>query len=253
MTGALLLTAALAAAPARAGTTPWHELPSGLQARSLDAVPSKELPVEIWLVRLNPALHEVRVVVGRPPGTAAPQAPVFPRVAPVIAEEAHADAVVNASYFDEKGRPLGLLVSRGRTVQGVNASGWAWAAISGGKLLVAEAREHVPDGVVEAVQAGPLLVQAGRARTLSSPRASRRAFIGADGEGRIVLGATNGALTLGALARLLAAPESAGGAGLVSAMNLDGGSTAQLFLAGDDPPLKVAGVPVPVFLAAVPK
>ena len=85
------------------------------------------------------------------------------------------------------------------------------------------------------MQAGPLLVAQGKVRELTSPRSARRAFIGTDAAGRIILGATNGAVSLRDLASLLARPESEGGAGLVDAMNLDGGSSTQLHVAGESP------------------
>ena len=231
--------------PAAARTTPWRSLPSGLQVRVLDARPSAELPVEAWLVRLEPGRHVLRTLA-RPPaagGTAAP-----PRVASAVAQETQALAIVNASYFDPEGRPLGLLVADGQLLQPANRQGWAWAAVTDGRLVMKPAKADVPAGVEQAIQAGPILVQAGKPAELTSPRAARRAFVGRDASGRIVLGATNGALTLAELAALLASGEEAGGAGLTEALNLDGGSSAQLHVAGEDPPLKVAGVPVPVYL-----
>ena len=57
------------------------------------------------------------------------------------------------------------------------------------------------------------------------------------------------------LARFLARPESEGGAGLASALALDGGSSAQLWIerpAVGEPELVVPGVPVPNLVAVVP-
>ena len=87
------------------------------------------------------------------------------------------------------------------------------------------------------------------------PQVARRAFIGLDARGRVVLGCT-GPTQVSApdFAAFLARPESEGGAGLVDALNLDGGSSAQLFareMNGD--PIDLAGVPVPVLIEILPK
>lgn len=246
----LLIASAIPCAAAE--PVPWRALPSGLQVRTLQAIPSPELPVEAWLVRLDSGRHELRALVPGAGGPGDPAAP-SPRLASLLGPEVGALAVLNASYFDERGRPLGLLVEDGRMLSRANERGWAWAAISSGRLVLRQAREEVPPGVTQAVQAGPLLVRAGAALPSSSPRRARRSFLGSDASGRIVLGATNGSLLLGELAALLARPESEGGAGLVEAINLDGGSSSQLWIAGDEPPLKVGGIPVPAFVAVFPR
>ncbi len=216
--------------------------------RSLDLPARAEAPDVAWLVRLDPAAH--RLVSAAPTS----QTGAFTRhLASPFAAESGALAVINAAYFDERGHPVGALVSGGRQIQAVNRRGWAWAAIASGRLVLGEAAAPLPAGTTEAVQAGPLLVMNGKARTLTSPRVARRSFVGQDAQGRIVIGATTGAVTLGELARLLARSPADGGAGLAAAINLDGGSSSQLHVAGSDPALLVAGVPVPSFLAVQPQ
>lgn len=225
------------------GAAGWRRRPDGLHAGSVQLAASRELPVTAWMVRCDPARHVVRALVFDPPG----------RVAPPVAKETGALALVNASYFDASGRPLGLLVSDGKLLSPRNARGWALAAIAHGELFLRTATSEPPDGTEQAVQAGPLLVVGGRPRENGSTKASRRAFVGRDASGRIVLGATDGPVTLQGLAQRLAAPESEGGAGLVDALNLDGGSSTQLFVRGEEPPLQVMGVGVPVFLGVFHK
>lgn len=223
-----LLLAGLLAAPSAGaddGGPAWRRLPDGLSIRRLreGAVAPGSPPA--LLVRLDPALHRLRMH-GEPAGEG---------WTPLRAEaRPRALAVLNGGYFDERGRPLGWLVCDGREQSALRPAGWAAFVIDGaGRARVVPAREAARlDSVAQAVQAGPRLVVAGAPNPLK-PQVAVRSFVGVDARGRIVLGTTSPfPAEANALARALAASEEAGGAGLVDALNLDGGGSAQLWIRG---------------------
>lgn len=229
---------------------PWRHLDSGLELRvqGADAL-HPDWPPFVLLVRLDPAAHRLAVLV--PP-------PETPDRADGAGRDAGALAVINGGFFDAAGRPLGWLVADGRPVSPLAPKGWGVFVVpeAGAPLIVAAGA--VPEGLVprEALQAGPRLVVAGRPNRLKA-QVARRSFVGLDGVGRLVLGST-GLLPAGArgLAAFLAEPEERGGAGLVEALALDGGSSAQLWVRGageDGSDLVVpGGVAVPSLLAVLP-
>lgn len=144
-------------------------------------------------------------------------------------------AAVNANYFDGQGRALGWVVADGKTHSELGRAGWGVLSVDGeGRVSVRRPAAVAPDETVrQAVQAGPLLVEAGKANPGLKTQTARRVFVGLDAEGRLVLGSTGIARAdAPTLAARLARPLAAGGAGLVDVLNLDGGSSAQLFVRG---------------------
>jgi uncharacterized protein YigE (DUF2233 family) len=106
-------------------------------------------------------------------------------------------------------------------------------------------------GVVEAVQAGPRLVSAGRPNPGLRAQSARRSFVGVDAEGRAVIGSTGPSpVEARDLAAFLARGEAQGGAGLVDALNLDGGSSSQLYVR--DGGIDLPGIEVPDAIVVVP-
>lgn len=172
--------------------------------------------------------------------------------------------VFNAGFFDTSGRPLGLLMDRGRVLSRLRRKGRLAEgifAVSNGRpvicgpdlaaiALVPGAARSGPEklmagGVdiagkkVTAVQAGPVLVPFPPPGVEKPPpwvesmKRDSRCAVGLDASGRVVVvvifGITGG-VTLAELSEILARPEPDGGLELVSAVNLDGGTSAQLSL-----------------------
>jgi hypothetical protein len=223
----------------------WTALPSGLETRTVDRGEGAD-PRWVLLVRADLARVEVRVI-----------APASPATADAAAGAVHALLAINGGFFDAQQRPIGWLVADSRALSAPNEKGWAALVVRGGRASITSIARRGDAPVESAVQAGPRLVSAGRPNDELKPQSARRSFVGLDGSGHVVVG-TTGPFPAGAreLAAWLARPESDGGAGLADALNLDGGSSTQLFVAGGAPggkDLFLPGVPVPDFVVLVPR
>jgi uncharacterized protein YigE (DUF2233 family) len=137
---------------------------------------------------------------------------------------------VNASFFDEAGRAMGLGVDEGRLLAPRRLRGWGTLLVEekGGRR---EARIVRGDDVGDpsayrlVVQGIPRLVVRGDVPRLKHQVAERTAVCA---RGREVLLVVATAAESTAFARFLAAPTAEGGLGCRDALNLDGGSSTQL-------------------------
>ena len=138
-------------------------------------------------------------------------------------------AAINGGFFTPEGKPLGLVVSGGKKTGSLNrASSLGAGLFAGGNTSALVRREHAGDSA-EILQAGPFLVEGGRAiGGLSAKSSSARSFIAWDGDSGWILGRT-GACSLGELATALAGAEIAG-VKIKSALNLDGGRSSDLWI-----------------------
>jgi uncharacterized protein YigE (DUF2233 family) len=182
-----------------------------------------------------------------------------------LGKASKAAVAINANFFDEQGRPLGLVLSRGILSQGIHKGGSTLSGIfqSGtAGLNILNRSDFIPAGVSDAIQAGPRLVHdGGKVRGIREPSSfSRRSGVCLDAQGRLLIfGVSSGLLgvSLEQLQDELLRPAI----GCVEALNLDGGGSAQLWISGALP-----GAPsgfeeifiqatdsVPVALALVPK
>jgi len=148
-------------------------------------------------------------------------------------------AGINGGYFQRDHSPLGLVVSGGVTLHPLQharlLSGLLVATSRGAKLLrTAEYRGG--SGVREALQAGPFLVHHGKTVAgLNSTRPAERTVLLADRRGVAALLIT-GPVTLSRLGTLLSVPGLFPELKIERALNLDGGSSTALWVAGDPAP-----------------
>ena len=166
------------------------------------------------------------------------------RTAAEFARSSGATAVVNASFFDVDGSPMGLLVVDGIVRQTLRPVDWGVFAVDadGGARIV-----HTDDwtgekGVSQAVQSGPRLVIDGEIVGLKNQTAARTAVC-VRNDGKVDLVVVERAVSLAGLARFLADE------GCRDAMNLDGGPSTQLHLDRAGVRVEVpGGTPVPIAL-----
>jgi uncharacterized protein YigE (DUF2233 family) len=153
-----------------------------------------------------------------------------------FAELAGAVAVVNANYFDEKGRALAYLKTAEKEVNRSVSRHALYTGIFGlGEAgpFVAHRDEFQPAQASEALQSGPLLLH--RAApvevTTGLGRYARRSVIGLDKEGKLIVGVTDaiaGGFNFAELQELFSQPRWQ--LNTVELLNLDGGGSAQLYL-----------------------
>ena len=97
----------------------------------------------------------------------------------------------------------------------------------------------------EAIQCGPRLVVNGTPTKLK-PQWARRTGVGIDRSGRVVIAVSDGDLSLEEWAKLWASPS---GLNCSDALNMDGGPSTQLAVAGQKALSVEGGWPVPDVLA----
>ena len=168
-------------------------------------------------------------------------------------------AATNAGFFTPEGAPLGRVISRGKAVGSWNTASslgsGIWYETAGGQSAIV--RRGAASGGVELIQAGPLLVENRHAvGGLESVKSSVRTMILWDGGTRWWLGRSS-ACTLAALSQALAAGSPAGWP-VHTALNLDGGRSADLWISSAVPggPLLRRAIwnrPVRNFLVLLPR
>ena len=207
--------------------------------------------VEVTLLRVDPAAHEVRIVTpaALPPAAAADGHTLRGYLDGLGATAAAAGGLL-ASFRPPA--PLGLVVSGGRVVSPPHRR-WASSGLfcAGGPGGAAGIRPFGPgagpdEAAADCLQSGPLLI--GPAGVASADRLRRsigvdssrdfveashpRTFVALDRRGRVLLGAT-GPLDLPRLAAFIAFAAEPGVLDLAAALNLTGAETAGLLLRTD--------------------
>lgn len=141
---------------------------------------------------------------------------------------------INGGFFerDRKGTltPSGLVIMRGNEISPEQERAGSGIIYSGaGGVGIGYRKDLTGHGMMaEAIQVGPIIVDAGGKVGVSNTRHDRqnRSAVCLK-PGVFVIVAVDGGLSLYQLAQLLAAPESEGGFGCDIAINLDGGPSTQ--------------------------
>lgn len=226
-----------AGAALAAGADAWTPLGRGVEHRQLE-----QGAITGHAFRFRPADVELRLVPA--PGGRARVADLAPA----------GDAIaINASFFDENGRAMGLAIDRGRSLGAPRIPKWAGFVVERGVPRIVPAPELASLAEAElAVQGFPRLVVAGAVPRLQPQRALRTVVCVAGA--RVVLLVITSRVDATELARFLAAGPEEGGAGCRDALNLDGGSSTQLAARWDGFQAGVEGVwGVPNALVVTPK
>ncbi|MBI4490857.1 MAG: phosphodiester glycosidase family protein [Deltaproteobacteria bacterium] len=155
-----------------------------------------------------------------------------------LAEKSGAMAMINANYFDEKGRALGFLKVAADEVNPHISKSSLFTGILGIKdrLPFIIHRDHfAPQQADEGLQAGPLLLLRGTALpvTRGAGKQSRRSLIGIDKEQRLIIAVTDsflGGLSWVEVQELFGSAQW--NVQTTDLLNLDGGGSAQLYVKG---------------------
>jgi len=231
--------------PLAATARVWRPLVDGLDYRS-DSLEGALL----HLVRVRLGKLDIDVVDARGPGRDV-------ATAAELVEERRALAGVNGTFFDERNRPLGWLVSDGVEKNPLRDVSW-WAALIvrdvGGRRVASIVPtpellrwpDELRRTVRLAMQVGPRTVVQGAAIKLKPQRASRTAACLVDDTTLILVATELGDVESNDLARFMARAESSGGLGCRDGLMFDGGPSTQLRIATDALKLEVrGGWPVP--------
>ena len=168
--------------------------------------------------KVDLAVAELRLV---PAGGPAARRTVEQIVAPYPAVVA-----VNASFFDQDGRAMGLAVDEGRVLVSSRQRNWGALVIDGqqGRIMLGvDIQDPLAHRLI--VQGLPRLLVGGKVQQLKPQIAERTAVCA---EGNVVVLVVSTRVEAAAFARFLAEPPDQGGLGCRDAVNLDGGPSTQL-------------------------
>lgn len=153
-----------------------------------------------------------------------------------LAARSGAITMINANYFDEKGRALGFLKAGAQVINRKVSKSSLFTGIFGvGEAgpFIQHRDEFQPALADEAIQCGPLLLNRGAVLevTRGQGRYSRRALVGIDKGQRVIVGVTDaifGGLAWVELQELFSNPKWQ--LETPDLLNLDGGGSAQLYI-----------------------
>ena len=207
-------TAAVAAnEPAAPCVREWKRIANGADYRMQGCSPA-----DLHLVRIDPKLFQLDAVM-QPGATAQSLAQAYP-------------FVMNANFFDEQFRPLGVVMSNGKELNRPHPVSWQSVFLVTGdgtpRIVLVEEWKSVRDDARMAVQCGPRLIVAGKPTDAREAPPSQRAGVCVTAEKQALFFATPAGreLTVKETTALLS------GLGCRDAMLFDGGHSVQLHLAG---------------------
>ncbi len=206
-------------------TDAWRPLVSGILVKEITLNPNALFPSRIVFARIDPDQVRVKVLRASEFG--------FSRLsAHDVAVQSNAHLVINANFFDEHGAPLGLVLSNGTMHHPIHRGGrtltGVFQELHRGFAIV-HRDSFSPHGVVEAVQAGPRLLAGGApVEGVKDSLSTRRSGICINKEGAIIIFCVSSGLFSFSIQSLqdLLLSESLN---CVDALNLDGGSSSQLY------------------------
>lgn len=154
-----------------------------------------------------------------------------------ICERSGASVCINANFFDENGDALGLVVSRGTVYHKPHNSGRTLTGIlqlAHGQVSIIPRTAYQAGLALEAIQAGPRIIESGRPIESNDLSSSRRSGACLDSKRNLIVYVTDSAfsgVSVKALQNaLLAQPFEC-----QEAINLDGGGSAQLYMSNKIP------------------
>jgi exopolysaccharide biosynthesis protein len=207
-------------------TVEWKKVGDDLEIASVDVQTKNFLKAEAVMVRS--ALQRYRVGVVR-----AAEYGLLRGSVKTLCRAGRATVCINANFFDESGSPLGLVISRGiehkRLHKGGDTLTGVFQVTRDGPQIISRA-DFEPAKVIEAVQAGPrLLLSGSKVQGLRDLASTRRSGVCLDAEHRLIMFAVSPGIvgiSVEEMQNLLLDP----GINCQNALNLDGGSSSQLYI-----------------------
>jgi uncharacterized protein YigE (DUF2233 family) len=227
----------LMAGPFSANAADWQQPVPGIFYTKV-RVERAEQDAHLDVFRVDPGRHVIKPLIS-----------LTRKTAQQFALENKALLTINANFFDEKFQPLGLILSEGKILNPLkNISWWSIFCLKNGKASIVHSSQAQGLSCDTAIQAGPRLVVDGNIPKLKED-ISYRTAIGINQKQEVLFIVTRDLMSMTELAQVLSKPEAAGGLGCQSALNLDGGSSSQIFAQVGDLQVGFGGfVGVPVGL-----
>lgn len=219
--GAPILVQALPKVPPK-----WEKLRSDLEYLTINPAEESLLSHELVFLKFEPSKYNVA-------------AAHFPELkgAKAICEESSAAVCINANFFDENYKALGLVINNGKTLNPLHEGGSLLNGIlraDKSKIKIVPRRDFAPSGALTAVQAGPLLLLNGKpfSKLRNAAKESRRAGVCIDTSDKLILFSSTGDYSGPSLAELTTILRRSP-INCRDALNFDGGGSAQLYVNGE--------------------
>lgn len=138
---------------------------------------------------------------------------------------------INGGFFNPNIEPLGLRIKDGKQFSSIkHISWWGIFYIKNNRPYIVSQNQYQPNKQVRfAIQSGPRLVVNRKIPSLKGGWSFRSA-LGITSDGSIIIAITDRLpLTTKTFAEILSTPETKGGLNCIDALNLDGGSSSQLY------------------------
>lgn len=157
--------------------------------------------------------------------------PEKPSDVKTMTQKSHTLLTINGGFFSPTGKPLGLRMSDGKTLSPLKHTSW-WGIfyIENSVPNLSNLSDFKSSDAIQfAVQAGPRLLINKTIPQLKMGTDNRTA-LGYNSDGNVIIVVSeNAQLTTKQLAKLLRRSEKHGGLGCVYALNMDGGSSSQIY------------------------
>jgi uncharacterized protein YigE (DUF2233 family) len=206
----------------------WKSLGTGLAYSKITFYPTLEQGVPqnlnqatLHVFKVNPKKYQLKPLVAKKGQTLSIDQ---------LAKRAGALVAINANFFDPQGSPLGLIIKNKEVLNRFKSISW-WGVfyLSGSTARIVHSSQYRHSRRIDtAIQAGPRLVVNGAPPKLKE-ETSPKSAIGINHNGDVFLLATRDTIPINQLAQIMAKSEANGGLGIVHGLNLDGGSSTQMY------------------------
>lgn len=195
----------------------WTDLGKGLSYKKI-FFPLESTNVTLHALKLDPKKSHLRPIHSTTPASVKS-----------LAEAHKALAVINANFFDTAYKPLGLVIIDGKVMHPFKKiSWWSVFCVKKDKASILHGDAYRDGLCDQAVEAGPRLVVNGQIPQLKD-ESSRKTAVGITGDGKVILVITDGRLPIKKLATLFQKSEDQGGLACPNAINMDGGTSTQIY------------------------
>ena len=201
----------------------WRQVDGGIQYRKIIIEQKLEgnrlTSGTIHLLKINPLKYKLDIITAKQFGMTNIDAKT-------MASKTDAFIAINGGFFTPEYNSLGLLVQSGREINKIKwTSWWHIFQMNSFKPMIVQKQAYEPAPEIEmAIEAGPRLLIDGAVPDGLKPSSAERTALGITQDGQIIIAVTESyPVSLSEFARQLQ------DAGCHDALNLDGGSSTQLY------------------------
>lgn len=221
----------------------WTTMQSGLDYRVIRCLGDED-DLDLHVVRVDPKKWTLDTAL------------VSGSTARSVAGSNDALFAINANFFDERRKPLGVVVRSG--VGLVSARESSWQSIftiseeGRARIVMPSKWKSYKGNARMAVQAGPRLVVDGHTNSVKNNYAAARTGVCIQWDEDLLFFATpsDRKLHIKEIAKVARRAEIDGGLACKNAMLFDGGHSTNLFVKGEERTIAISGDPVPVYVVA---